>query len=231
MKKENGFTLVELLIVVGIIGVLMGLLAPAILKASKTAVDKGHIVEMEALETAFTEYHHDNKGWPVPAKPKTDGAEYGKNSSGQIDPGIIIYSGKNTAKVWNRLLKAGAKGDYNLRKRDYIDVTSLTAIKQYYPDNPRKNIEDGNIGSPKELWGDNGEIKGPLVYWSDFIECTKCGEWSTSSTQCNNQLCSGRDSKGNPYKFKKVDKKNKRRGVMPYKIKFDLTSSVVHITE
>ena len=44
MKKANGFTLIELLIVVGIIGVLMGLLAPAILKASKTAVDKGHIL-------------------------------------------------------------------------------------------------------------------------------------------------------------------------------------------
>ncbi|MBO7223155.1 MAG: type II secretion system protein [Kiritimatiellae bacterium] len=229
MKKANGFTLIELLIVVGIIGVLMGLLAPAILKASKTAVDKGHIVEMETLESAFTEYHHDNKGWPIPAKPKTEGAEYGKNSIGKDDPGIIVYSGKNTAKVWNRLLKAGAKGDYNSRKRDYIDVTSLTAIKKYYPDNPEKNIEEGNIGRPMELWKKGG-IDGPLVYWSTFIECTKCGEWSTSSSQCNNKQCSGRVGE-NPYKFKKVDKKNTRRGVMPYKIKFDLTSGVVNVTE
>ncbi|MBQ8571522.1 MAG: type II secretion system protein [Kiritimatiellae bacterium] len=231
MKKENGFTLVELLIVVGIIGVLMGLLAPAILKASKTAVDKGHIVEMETLETALTEYHHDNKGWPIPAKPKSEGAQYGINSIGKADPAIIVYSGKNTSKVWNRLIVKGAKSGFNSRKRDYIDVTSLTAIKNFYENDPQKNIEDGNIGSPKELWGDNGEIKGPLVYWSTFIECTKCGEWSTSSTQCNNEKCSGRDKNGNPYKFKKADKKNTRRGVMPYKIKFDLTSNLVFVTE
>ena len=72
---------------------------------------------------------------------------------------------------------------------------------------------------------------GEIVYWSTFIECTKCQEWSTSSTQCNNEKCSGRDKNGNPYKFKKADKKNTRRGVMPYKIKFDLTSNLVFVID
>lgn len=231
MKKANGFTLVELLIVVAIIGVLMGLLAPAILKSSKTAVDKKHHVEMETLESAITEYHHDNKGWPTAAKPTREGAEYGKNSIGTSDPSIIIYSGMSTVKVWNRLLKANAGSGFNARKRDYIDITSLTAIKRYNPDNPEANAADDNVGTPKELWGDNGGIKGPLVYWCDFIECTKCGEWSTSSTQCNNSQCPGRDKNGNPYRFDSDDKKNLKRGVMPYRIKFDLTSNVVEILE
>lgn len=230
MKKELGFTLVELLIVVGIIGVLMGLLAPAILKASKGAVDKGRVVEMRALESALLEYHHDNKGWPIAARPKNEGAEYGKNSAGQVDPAIIVYSGKNTFRVWNRLLKVGAGGDYNIRKRDYIDTSSLTAIKNYYPDNPKRNIEDDNVGRIRDLWGDNKEMKGPLVYWGDFIECTQCGEWTTSNTECTNQECKGRKN-GNPYRFKKVDKKNKRRGVMPYKITIDLNANTVSVSE
>lgn len=230
MKKGNGFTLVELLIVVAIIGVLMGLLAPAILKTSKSAVDKGRIVEMRTLESALLEYHHDNKAWPIPAKPKLEGAEYGKNSAGVVDPAIIEYSGVKTVNVWNRLLEVGAKKDFNLRKRDYIDVTSLTAVKKYYPDDPKRNVEEDNVGKVRDLWGDKKEIKGPLVYWGNFIECTQCGEWTTEKEKCPNLECSGRKG-NNPYVFKKVDLKNKRRGVMPYKIIFDLSANTVTVSE
>ncbi|MBO7298270.1 MAG: type II secretion system protein [Kiritimatiellae bacterium] len=230
MKKNNGFTLVELLIVVGIIGVLMGLLSPAILKASKGAVNKSRKVEMTVLETALTEYHHDNKGWPIPAKPKQEGAVYGKNSAGVVDPAIIEYSGDKTKVVWNRLLKKGADSKYNSRKKDYIDISSMTAIKTYHKDNPRKNVEGDNVGRVRDLWGDDAEIKGPLVYWCDFIECPRCHEWSTNLEYCTNLQCPGRNG-GKAFHFKRADKRIRHRGVMPYKIVFDLTSNVVYVKE
>lgn len=233
MKNKSGFTLVEVLIVIGIICILLGLLAPAILKSSETAADKGHIAEMEVLKSALIQYHHDNKGWPIPssrAQVIAEGGEYGKNSIGEKDPAIIIYSGKDTFKVWNRLTQAGAKGDYNIHKRDYIKVTEVTAIKKFYDEDPERNIEDENIGKPYDLWGDGGGIKGPLVYASTFIECPKCTHWSTSSTHCNNDQCPGRKD-DSAYRFKEVDKEQTRRGVMPYKIRFDLSSDTVEVTE
>lgn len=230
MKKNSAFTLVELLIVVAIIGILMGLLAPAILKSTKAAGNRSRLVEMETLETAFLEYYHDNKGWPIPANPTAEGAKKGLNSGGEPDPRVFIYSGKDTVKVWNRLLKVGADNKFNRRKRDYFDTRSVSAIKSYNSSDPSKNILDDNLGHPADLWAADKKMSGPLVYWADFVQCPKCNVWSYDLEKCLNLDCSGRKD-NSPYTFKKAERKKIRRGVMPYRIKFDLNSNLVYVLD
>jgi prepilin-type N-terminal cleavage/methylation domain-containing protein len=69
MKKNSafkrGFTLIELLVVIAIIGILAGLLFPAISTAMKRAKVVKAQVEVHALETAWKAYLNEYGQWPI----------------------------------------------------------------------------------------------------------------------------------------------------------------------
>jgi len=60
--RARGFTLVELLVVIGVIALLMGLLAPALSKARKAAKQTQVCAGLRELLTGYTQYHIQNKG-------------------------------------------------------------------------------------------------------------------------------------------------------------------------
>jgi prepilin-type N-terminal cleavage/methylation domain-containing protein/prepilin-type processing-associated H-X9-DG protein len=60
-KKTNGFTLVELLVVIGIVAVLVGLLMPALSKARNAAVRTACLARMRELGMACRLYATDNR--------------------------------------------------------------------------------------------------------------------------------------------------------------------------
>jgi prepilin-type N-terminal cleavage/methylation domain-containing protein/prepilin-type processing-associated H-X9-DG protein len=69
MRKRSAFTLVELLVVIGIIGVLVGILLPSLARARESAKRIQCISNMRQLGIAFVMYVQDNKGWfPRPAE-------------------------------------------------------------------------------------------------------------------------------------------------------------------
>src|SRR4051794_18389847 len=62
-REERGFTLVELLVVIGIIAVLIAILLPALNKARKEANRLACINNIRQLGTGVLMYCGDNDGW------------------------------------------------------------------------------------------------------------------------------------------------------------------------
>jgi general secretion pathway protein G len=67
IKKEGGFTLLELLIVIVIIGILALLIIPNITSAPKKARDTQRKTDLKAIQKGLEEYFISNNAYPVSA--------------------------------------------------------------------------------------------------------------------------------------------------------------------
>jgi prepilin-type N-terminal cleavage/methylation domain-containing protein/prepilin-type processing-associated H-X9-DG protein len=88
-KSCNGFTLVELLVVIGIIAVLVGMLMPALSLAREHSRSTKCMANLRTIGQAMLEYAADNRGYILPAydmpqDPATPGQCYQLTSTSQI---------------------------------------------------------------------------------------------------------------------------------------------------
>ncbi len=213
MKKRNGtlragFTLVEMLIVVGVLGILLGLLAPAILRNVKIAQAKSRANERAVLEAAILEFWHDQNRWPIKSGDTPRKAANYK----------LTYR-DNNFEVFNQLVNADFGGRKNIK--NYIDtgrhITTLQAETTYpaFSVAPLRDVLEGRNGVSRR----NNPV---LVYWADFIRCPECNAYADMDrdrcAECN-------------YAFDPGDRKGAVRGLKPYRVVIDMLNNSVSVTD
>jgi len=86
LKRDSGFTLLELLIVIVIIGILALLIIPNITSAPKKARDTQRKTDLRAIQQGLEEYFVNNNGYPVSASfTPADQVLGSTNQSGPLD--------------------------------------------------------------------------------------------------------------------------------------------------
>src|ERR1700689_3263519 len=99
MKKIRGFTLVELLVVIGIIALLVGILLPALTKARDQANTVACSSNMRQFFQLWTMYADDYQQYPVPC--------VNQDSKGEVDWWQYQYLGQELGRVGSGGASAG----------------------------------------------------------------------------------------------------------------------------
>src|SRR2546422_10598734 len=68
-RHAGGFTLVELLVVIGVIAILIGLLMPALTRARQQANSAKCMANLHVLGQMLQMYENENRGWLFPVGP------------------------------------------------------------------------------------------------------------------------------------------------------------------
>lgn len=137
IKKQDGFTLLELLIVIVIIGILALIIVPGLASGPKRARDAQRKSDMRAVKNALETYYNDNNAYPVGATYGTsDTTGIGTNLVSSylphlpIDPkntGVYVYSYNGTATTFTLQAHVENTKDSQIKSgtTDTYEVTSV----------------------------------------------------------------------------------------------------------
>ena len=118
LSDDRGFTLIELMVVIVILGILAGLIVPRIMGRPEEAKRLKAKIQIESLETALKLYKLDNGSYPTTEQGLH--ALVAKPESGQFSKyreGGYLEKGRVPKDPWNNefiYLSPGTSGDYDI---------------------------------------------------------------------------------------------------------------------
>lgn len=124
-RKLRGFTLVEILVVIGIIAVLISVLLPALSKARDAAATIACASNLRQIGLAWTSYQMDNNGWIVPGERQFLNSGWGGDywtNTGSANNDPVKYA------RWYNYLAEGYLRNYNVLNC----TTSTSSTVQFY---------------------------------------------------------------------------------------------------
>ena len=252
-----GFTLVELLFVIAIIGILSGLLGTAILQANKTATKVRSENNAEILRSAIVEYWHDFNKWPVDAKvlkEKIAKIEKGKGSastvagsdqaSGRRNYTISFYE-DNDEVVKNLLdvkIPGGARKTY-LNLKGFVTPTETGLTAKDFPTTDTVDAYQAYAGTAlsDDVNATERQVSKRtdpvLLFLTSINKCPHCGALSAGKT-CPNKTddyAKAHDLSGacdfyesNDYPYV-FRRRDRVEGAKPYTITFDFNDNTVSV--
>jgi len=99
-KKQNGFTLIELITVIAIIMILMGLLLPAFNAAKEAARRAQAHSDVTNIVTAVNAYYTEYGTYPLPATSGSTDAVFGANGSAYTNDQLINVLTCSNTSTW-----------------------------------------------------------------------------------------------------------------------------------
>jgi prepilin-type N-terminal cleavage/methylation domain-containing protein/prepilin-type processing-associated H-X9-DG protein len=125
--RSRGFTLVELLVVIGIIALLIGILLPALSKARKAAQETVCMSNMHQWAVGFQIYADSNKGALPDDAPDGFSSPIVDNAAAKADPTVTRTWDLDSNNYWFNAVPP-AVGQKSLVKMLYDDATGTMAM-------------------------------------------------------------------------------------------------------
>ena len=256
---RSGFTLMELLIVICIIGILAGLVVGGAVRLIGSAVEKRNKTNADRLRAAIVEFWHDTGKWPVPdnAKPVLSNAGSVTTSVGENDEehSKDVFSYQIVLDYRNSIV-VGKLLEHELEKPDggsggptktFLDLHGFSAPAG---DAYKPKKDDLFVHEVVDAWGawkgtesnEEGETVGPvpdpiLCFFGKVVRCPHCGGYDApSTTECSNDNCPFLgDAAGDwtkpkyRYRYTSEDKGRAEPVGIPFTITFDLDNNDVRV--
>jgi prepilin-type N-terminal cleavage/methylation domain-containing protein/prepilin-type processing-associated H-X9-DG protein len=156
MQRMRGFTLVELLVVIGIIAVLIGLLLPAFSKARDQANTVACTSNMRQFYQLWTMYAEDYRQYALPCYYQTNTSSYAGAKNAEIDWWQYQLLGQELGKVGNGA--TGTGGSTGVNGYSIGNYTVLAGVLRCpaaeHGDDPSETLYTTTSNFANEYFGD-----------------------------------------------------------------------------
>lgn len=153
-STRNGFTLIEILVVVAIIGVLAALVVPSLARDQQTATRGNNAANLRQIALAVLTYNSDNNKLPGPIRRGIIVPREIKNSQRMISLASVLIDGNyikqnaNSDGIWRSPMNTGSTGS----DTSYVVSTTSTTTPQYFFGRDQPDSATNTNHQPKSVF-------------------------------------------------------------------------------
>ena len=166
-KNQQGFTLVELLVVIAVIAILAAVVTPNVFKAVDKSKVSATIAEYDAIKTAVITYHADTSMWPAAGGDLVSLTSANKDNNGRVvdswdGPYLDRFPKEN---AWGGKIELLEVGSTTVNTSANINIGDIVIKLDNLPDDTIADSLEKQLDK-----SDNNAISGIVRYVSNDKE-------------------------------------------------------------